>query len=92
MPTLDRKPRRRLHSARTPDFETELQARAAAAECRALAEPERTEAWRSLRPRLVRWIMETAQTRITAEQAEAISLIYLRRPELLPGLICVMAG
>ena len=86
MPTIDRRPRRRLHSARNPDFTSEIEARAAAVECRALAEPERTEACRSLRPRLVRWIVETAPTRVSAEQAEAISLVYLRRPELLPIL------
>lgn len=57
MPTVDRKPRRRIHSTRTPDFRSEREAREAAAEVRALPEgPDRDAASRELRPRLERWV------------------------------------
>jgi hypothetical protein len=56
MPTIDRRPRRRLHGA-TQDFSTETEACAAADAVRAMAEPRRSQEWRTLLPRLRRWIV-----------------------------------
>lgn len=57
MPTIDRRPRRRIHSARTPDFRSEREAREAAAAVRSLPDgPDRDAALRELRPRLERWV------------------------------------
>lgn len=93
MPAIDRKPRRRLHSSRTPDFATEVEAREAAATVRALPEgsPEREHAWQALRPRLERWVQRICRTSITPEHAGALARIYITRPNLLsllppPGL------
>jgi hypothetical protein len=57
MPTVDRRPRRRIHTARTPDFRSEREAREAAAAVRSLPDgPDREAALRELRPRLERWV------------------------------------
>lgn len=56
MPTLDRKPRRRLSGA-TAGFTNEQDVRAAVDSVRALPEPEREAAWRSMLPAVRRWVM-----------------------------------
>lgn len=92
MPTLDRKPRRRLNATRNADFSNEVEAREAAAAVRALPEgPEREQAWQALRPRLERWVQRICRTSITPEHAGALARIYITRPNLLsllppPGL------
>jgi hypothetical protein len=57
MPTVDRKPRRRLNSARVPDFTSERDAAIAADAVAALPDAERADAWRELKPRICRWIL-----------------------------------
>jgi hypothetical protein len=58
MPTVDRKPRRRIAGAR-PDFASEPEALSAADAVRALPTGQREDAWRALLPRLRRWIEAT---------------------------------
>jgi hypothetical protein len=99
MPTSDRRPRRRLTGASAaPDFASEADVRAAAELVRArfptIAEAEASDAWRSLRPRVVRWILRTAGALPAVRPEDAatqIARIYLRAPHLLPMLPPAMA-
>jgi hypothetical protein len=58
MPTIDRRPRRRLRGEQA-DFASESDALAAADAVRGMPEPKRSQEWRLLLPRMRRWIAES---------------------------------
>lgn len=59
MPTIDRKPRRRIGGDARKAFTNERDARAAADAVCALPEAQHEEAWRRLLPAIRRWIMQS---------------------------------
>lgn len=88
MPTLDRRPRRRLRSPeRGPEFANELDARAQAAEVgRMPAGPERDAALAAIRPKLERWIQAEGRKAYGPDLLAALVRCYLFRPHFLPLL------
>ena len=86
MPTLDRRPRRRLHSATAPDFASAREVHAACSAARALHGAERDEAQRDLRPRIARWIMANwaSPPKYDDAQLARITLMYLDGSRFLP--------
>lgn len=88
MPTLDRRPRRRLRSPeRGPEFASELDARAQAVEVGRMPEgAERDAAFAAIRPRLERWIQAEGRKTYAADLLTALVRCYVFRPHLLPLL------
>ena len=91
MPTLNRKPRRRLDAGgQQADFTTEAECRAAVAAFRAkFATAELAEAapdWRPLHRRLTAWVLLRTASNLTEDAARKIARIYLVKPHFLPKL------
>lgn len=94
MPTLNRKPRRRLDAGgQSADFTDEREARAAVTAFRSkfadAHEAERSPDWRALHRRLTAWVLRTAGSLPAVgpeDAARKIARIYLVRPHFLPRL------